>query len=133
VIVVDASALIDSFLRVDCAQKLKQHFESGDVACPDIIYAETLQVLRKNERLGRMTEVFAERCISVLKSLPFRKFASSELVWDVWTIRHNFTAYDACYVVLTGHLNATLVTHDKRLSNAAAEHIDVSNLFDVAP
>jgi predicted nucleic acid-binding protein len=133
VIVLDSSALIDSFLRLDCAERLKHLVETEGIASPELIYPETLQALRKMERLGDITTIFGERCVSVLRSLPIKRFTVAESAWNIWGLRHNFTAYDASYVVLAGNLNAKLVTHDIRLSKAAVDHIDVMDLFDPAP
>ncbi len=128
-IVLDTSALIDSFQNLECGQRLKQLVLAEEIAAPDILYAETLQSLRKMERLGDISSLFAERSISVLRKLPIKRFATAELLWEVWDLRHNFSAYGACYVVLAGKLNARLLTHDKRLATAAAEHITTFVLF----
>ncbi len=37
-----------------------------------------------------------------------------------WELRHNFSAYDAAYVVLAKQLRAPLLTTDGRLGRAAA-------------
>jgi predicted nucleic acid-binding protein len=46
----------------------------------------------------------------------------------IWQLRHNFTAYDAAYIVLAEHLGATLVTRDRRLASPTA-HMAIVELF----
>jgi predicted nucleic acid-binding protein len=43
----------------------------------------------------------------------------------VWALRRNFSAYDAVYVALAEVLEATLLTHDRRLATAARQHVSV--------
>jgi predicted nucleic acid-binding protein len=37
---------------------------------------------------------------------------------DIWQLRHNFSMYDAAYIVLAETLSAVLVTRDRRLASA---------------
>jgi predicted nucleic acid-binding protein len=47
------------------------------------------------------------------------------LLARVWELRHNLTAYDAVYVVLTEVFDARLLTRDRRIAAAAAHHATV--------
>ena len=46
---------------------------------------------------------------------------------EAWTMRHNITFTDACYVALARRLNAPLLTTDARLA-AAAPNLPVRTL-----
>jgi predicted nucleic acid-binding protein len=50
-----------------------------------------------------------------LRILRYPHYPHLERIWD---LRHNFSAYDACYLALTEVLNATLLTRDKALASA---------------
>jgi len=46
----------------------------------------------------------------------------------IWQLRHNFSAYDAAYIVLDEELGAGLVTRDGRLASASG-HAAAIELF----
>jgi len=41
------------------------------------------------------------------------------LLHRIWQLRHNFSVYDAAYIVLAENLGATLVTRDGRLASTS--------------
>lgn len=47
------------------------------------------------------------------------------MVDRAWSLRHNFTAYDAMYVALAEAVDGQLVTLDGKLARAVREHTDV--------
>lgn len=53
-----------------------------------------------------------------LMDLPLRRASHRPLLHRCWDLRHNLTAYDACYAALAEALDATLLTTDGRLSRA---------------
>jgi predicted nucleic acid-binding protein len=46
----------------------------------------------------------------------------------IWQLRHNFSAYDAAYIVLAEKIGAALVTRDARLASASG-HAATVELF----
>jgi predicted nucleic acid-binding protein len=59
------------------------------------------------------------------RALPIRRFRHTALWQDVWKLRRNLTAHDACYVALARQLRATLVTRDERIARAPGLGINV--------
>lgn len=54
-----------------------------------------------------------------LADLSIQRHPHNFLLRRVWEMRHNLSAYDAVYVALAELLDEPLITHDKRLANAA--------------
>ena len=52
--------------------------------------------------------------------MPIQRLAMYGLVDRVWALRHNLSAYDACYVALAEALDRPLLTADQRLATVPA-------------
>ena len=50
---------------------------------------------------------------------PLTRYPHDPLLPRIWTLRDNFTAYDAAYIALAEVLNIPLVTCDARLTAAS--------------
>lgn len=85
---------------------------------PHLLDLEVLQVLRRFQRGGTLTDNRADEALADLADLPLIRFAHLPLVFEIWRLRDNLTAYDAAYVALAEVLDATLVTRGQRLANA---------------
>jgi len=127
IVVVDASAVIDLLLRTDRALELRRRLLQPFQAlhAPHFIDLEVLQFIRRQRLDGNMDDDRAEDAIADHRALPIKRYPHYALLPRVWTLRDNFTAYDAVYVALADSLHATLVTTDLRLAKAAARFVDV--------
>jgi len=99
---------------------VQQHLESVDwqIAAPQLLIVEVLQVLRRRVAAGVTSPEDAEEGRRLFSELGIRYF-DHELVSDrVWQLRENLTAYDACFVALAELVDAELLTADARLANA---------------
>jgi predicted nucleic acid-binding protein len=47
------------------------------------------------------------------------------LLFRIWELRNNVTAYDACYLALAEALGAPLVTRDAKLAAAAGHRAPI--------
>jgi predicted nucleic acid-binding protein len=61
----------------------------------------------------------ADEAIRDLLDLRITRYPHQLLLPRIWQLRHNFSAYDAAYIVLAEKLRAALVTRDARLASAS--------------
>ena len=117
--VVDASVAIKA-IQAPAADAVRSVMTSASVlAAPELIDLEVASVLRRRVELERkMTAAVATRILSRMRALPIRRYGHGLLMQRVWSLRHNLTPYDACYVALAEHLAVPLATGDARLAQA---------------
>lgn len=114
-IVVDASAAVAALLRDGEA---RGHLEAEGASAPHLIDAEVLHALRRLAARGIVDDLSAHRAIRRWRQAPIKRVAMVGLLERVWAMRHNVSAYDACYAALAGTLGCPLVTADRRLAGA---------------
>jgi predicted nucleic acid-binding protein len=93
------------------------------VRTPDVIWVEVAHALRRYVGAGLVERPAAARGLAWLtglpvESMPIRPFAPVVLARALET---GLSAYDACYLVLAEAADATLVTADVRLAEAASK------------
>lgn len=91
-------------------------------AAPDLINAEVLHALARFERGGVIDARTSAGAVETLAQLPIARYPTVTLLERAWSLRHNFTAYDAMYVALAEAVGTRLVTTDDRLAKAARTH-----------
>jgi predicted nucleic acid-binding protein len=96
---------------------VRNEVEAGAFA-PHLMDVEIVHRLRGFVRGGYMQESVARRSIQLLEEMPIERLPHVGLLADVWSYRHNLSAYDATYVALAHRLNVGLVTADARLARA---------------
>jgi predicted nucleic acid-binding protein len=127
VIVLDASAAIDWLLQTAVGQRIeKRIYRSGEsLHAPHLLDLEVVQVLRRLVREGGVSQPRADQAIHDLLDLRVTRYPHFIFLPRIWRLRHNLSAYDAAYVVLTEKLGATLITRDARLASAFARGVSV--------
>jgi predicted nucleic acid-binding protein len=120
VTVVDASALLEVLLRTPAAARLERRLLApGQTLCaPHLIDLEITQALRRYLAARQLTPVRAAEALQDLEDFPLLRYPHQPFLARIWELRHNFTAYDAAYVVLAEALEAALVTRDRALAAA---------------
>jgi predicted nucleic acid-binding protein len=120
-IVTDASAILEVLLPTDSEQSVKVWlFAAGaTLHAPHLMDIEVTQGIRRHTARGEIGNELAQSALDDLPALPIQRYPHGFLLPRVWELRHNLTAYDAVYVALAEMLDATLVTRDVRLANAA--------------
>jgi len=127
VIVVDASAVLESLLRTNAASAVERvMFAPGQTLhAPHLLDVEVAQVVRRYAAARSIDDVRGRDAISDLAAFPLRRYPHNMLLSRIWELRSNFTAYDAAYVALSEALNAPLLTRDQALAAATQRHTHV--------
>lgn len=119
-IVLDASAAIELLLALPLSKQVQDVVAAHDwqLAAPQLLEIEVLQVLRRRVASGRNLPAEAAEALDLLRDLNIRYFDHKVISGRIWELRENLTAYDAAYIALAELLEAPLLTTDIRLVNA---------------
>ena len=126
-IVVDASAMMEYLFTTGRGTLIAERLDDPEqvVAAPGLMDLEIAQVLRRWSLSGRVSEERAVMALEDLSDLNAGRWPHEPLIWRIWELRHNFTAYDAEYIALAESLDATLLTCDRALAQADVVNCDV--------
>jgi predicted nucleic acid-binding protein len=127
VIVLDASAALDWLLQTAAGRQIENRIYSRgeSLHAPHLLDLEVAQVLRRLVQEVAVSAQRADQALQDLLSLRVTRYPHFVLLPQVWRLRHNFSAYDAAYVALTGELGATLITRDARLAAASGRGVRI--------
>jgi predicted nucleic acid-binding protein len=81
---------------------------------PQLLDVEIVSALRRQALLGAMTHERASHAVLGFRQIPLRRYPHTGLVERIWEMRHNLSAYDACYVALAEVLDATCLPAMRR-------------------
>lgn len=120
-IVLDASAAVDWLLQTSVGKNIEKRIYSRNESLhsPHLIDLEVTQVLRRLGLQGVISQHRADEAVRDLLDLRITRYPHLVLLPRIWQLRHNFSAYDAAYIVLAEKLGAPLVTRDGRLASAS--------------
>ena len=126
-IVVDASALLEVVLHTPRGEAIEARFFEGSESLhsPHLLDVEVAQVVRRFEMIGEIDAPRAQAALDDLVDFPIQRHPHGLLLRRMWALRANMTAYDAAYVALAETLQATFLTHDRRLASAARRYVTV--------
>jgi len=126
-IVLDASAAVDWVLQTTAGQRIENriYFHSETLHTPHLLDLEVTQVLRRLTRQGVVPVRRANEAVRDLLDLRITRYPHTLLVPQIWQLRHNFSAYDAAYIVLAEKLGAALVTRDAQLASASGHTANI--------
>jgi predicted nucleic acid-binding protein len=126
-IVLDASAAVDWLLQTPAGQHIEKRLYSRNetLHAPHLIDLEITQVLRRLALQGLVSVHRADEAVRDLLDLRISRYPHVVLLPRIWQLRHNFSAYDAAYIVLAEKLGAAIVTRDARLASASGHAASV--------
>jgi predicted nucleic acid-binding protein len=127
VIVLDASAAVDWLLQTSAGKNIEKriYLRNETLHAPHLFDLEVTQVLRRLALQGLIPVQRIDEAIRDLLDLRLTRYPHGMLVPRIWQLRHNFSAYDAAYLVLAEKLGAVLVTRDARLASASGHAASV--------
>jgi predicted nucleic acid-binding protein len=117
--VLDASAAAEIVVRTTIGRRLLALVPRDRTWwVPDHFHVETAGAIRRmlNNELVDVTR--ANAALERLLTLPVTVSRSQPLIAEAWTYRNNLIIHDAVYVVLARHLDAPLLTADRRIARA---------------
>ena len=118
-IVLDASAAFEVLLRTNTGVWIAARLKDATlVHAPYLLDVEVASSLRRGAALKEFSAGRALQALSDLRILRIQRHPHLPHIERIWELRHNFTAYDACYLALTEALDATLLTRDRELAAA---------------
>ena len=126
-IVLDASAAVDWLLQTSSGQRIEQRLYAHreTLHAPHLLDLEITQVLQRLTQQGVVSGKRAEEAVRDLVDLRLTRYPHLVLLPRIWQLRHNFSAYDAAYIVLAEKLGAPLITRDGRLASASGHRATV--------
>ncbi len=133
--VIDASTAIKLFLEDPLSDRANDLFNllttelPVEFYVPDLFFIECTNMLWKYVRWGGLNLEVAQEDLVDLASLGLHVTATADLMAASLelAVRHSISAYDACYLALATHYNATLITADEKLAKVMPEIVWLGN------
>ena len=122
--VLDASVVAAGFFPEEHSPKARRLLAGlHDFAAPDLLYAETANVIWKRHGKGELDDAEARALMADLLTLPIRIVPTKDLVTPALELAlcMRRTVYDCLYLALAVESRAVLVTGDRKFANALAD------------
>ena len=118
-IVLDASAAFEFLLQTRKGELISAQLSRvTEIHAPHLLDIELASSLRRSVAVGTLTGERARQVLDDLRVMRVQRYWHVPLLTRIWEFRHNFSAYDACYLALAEALDATLLTCDKAMASA---------------
>ncbi len=116
--VFDASAAFEYLVRTPIGLKIDALIQGSLSITAGLMDIEVISIARRNVRLKLLSSDRASIAIESLQAWPIERVDARNLVSVIWSLRNNFSPYDAFYVAVAAQTGGTLLTLDRKLSNA---------------
>ena len=125
-LVIDASVLIDALSATGkTGDRARNAVAGARLAAPEHLYVEALHGIRGRALGGTLSADAAERALDRLERTEVEAVPTRLLLRRMWELRGNLTGYDAAYVAAAEHLDAPLVTGDRKLAAATGPRCQI--------
>jgi predicted nucleic acid-binding protein len=125
-IVLDASAAVELLGDTQAGKRILARLSTERVLhAPHLLDLEVASAFRRQAALGAVDAERVARALALHRSLRIMRHPHYPYLDRIWDLRHNFSAYDACYIALSEALGATLLTRDKALALARLQRGNV--------
>ena len=125
VFVVDASLVIKWFVpEIDSDAARRWLDAAHDYLAPELLFAETGNVVWKKVRRGELTTDEGTRLVTDLSAVGVETVSMRGLLPDAYALADGagITVYDAVYLALAVRLESQVITGDERLARRLGEH-----------
>ncbi len=122
-LVVDASVVVKLFFEEEHSKAAEKCVaQATELLAPDLIWAETANVIWKRQRRGDLCPDAAAEILAQALQLPLHIYPTAELLPDALdlSIRLDRTVYDSLYLALAVRTRSVMMCADLRLVNALA-------------
>ena len=127
--IVDASVILSAFFpdeeQTQAQGLIRDHVVGRvELAAPTLLLYEVTNAVVQARRRGRISDEQAENVLSSIEGL---RIALRPVTWQQMlsvALRFDRSAYDAAYLALAEITNQPLITGDRRMYNAAQEHLN---------
>jgi predicted nucleic acid-binding protein len=122
--VIDASVAIDYLLNPTPPQSLRAAF-SQPLYAPSLLDFEVTSAMRGLLLSDQVQLATLRQALGDFATLDIDRVPMTGLLPRLLELSHNFTSYDAAYIVLAQLLDLPLVTSDRKLGEARRLGVDV--------
>jgi predicted nucleic acid-binding protein len=118
-IVLDASVAVEVLGDTQAGKRIAVLLSTERILhAPHLLDLEVASAFRRQSKLGAVDPERVAQALALHQKLRIMRHPHYPYLDRIWNLRHNFTAYDACYLALAEALGATLLTRDKALASA---------------
>lgn len=124
-IIVEASAMVHALVAKRANPELLAALADEELHAPALLDFEVASALRGHAIAGKLEQARLDEAAEDFSDFRIERYPMTAALGRILDLRHNFTAYDAAYVVLAEALAAPLVTVDEKLTEAEKLGVEV--------
>jgi len=124
-VVVDASVIVDHLLEQLSPAASAVLADDAELTAPELIDYEVASAVRGLALAGEIPDKHVTHVLRQFSQFSIERHSLAESLLPMLELRHNFTVYDAAYIVLARALRVPLVTVDAKMLEAEKVGVEV--------